>query len=220
MFNPWLNIIGHPSRLAPAPFRGAASLPLPPSPPSLHRRFAQRRRRDIFVDRPKKDFQAPSGAASLAHGQHLHANLHSHRVRRRRAAKLIQPEHNDELQKYITGIVSAQKQKLIVINNMPDHLHLLVGLRPDSLLSDLVRDVKAGSSKFINEKRWVAGKFSWQEGSGAFSYSRSQLGTVIRYIENQQKHHAKKSFREEYTALLEKFGVDYDRRYIFKTDEV
>jgi REP-associated tyrosine transposase len=132
---------------------------------------------------------------------------------------LIKPEHNDELQKYITGIVSGQKQKSIAINNMPDHLHLLVGLRPDSSLSDLIRDVKAGSSKFINEKRWVPGRFSWQEGFGAFSYSRSQLGTVIRYIENQQKHHAKKSFREEYLTMLEKFGVDYDARYIFKTDE-
>jgi REP-associated tyrosine transposase len=132
---------------------------------------------------------------------------------------LIKPEHNDELQKYIAGIVSGQKQKLIAINNMPDHLHLLVGLRPDSSLSDLVRAVKAGSSKFINGKRWVNGRFSWQEGFGAFSYSRSQLGTVIRYVENQQKHHAKKSFREEYVALLEKFGVEYDPRYIFKTSE-
>jgi putative transposase len=132
---------------------------------------------------------------------------------------LIKPENNDQLQKYITGIVSAQKQKLIVTNNMPDHLHLLIGLRPDSSLSDLVRDVKAGSSKFINERHWVKGRFSWQEGFGAFSYSRSQLGNVIRYIENQQKHHAKKSFREEYVALLEKFGVEYDQRYIFKTAE-
>ena len=131
---------------------------------------------------------------------------------------LIKPENNDELQKYITGIVSGQKQKLIAINNMPDHLHLLVGLKPDMALSDLMRDVKAGSSKYINENRWVAGRFSWQEGFGAFSYSRSQLGTVIRYIENQQKHHAKKSFRDEYIDLLEKFGVDYDRRYVFKFD--
>ena len=132
---------------------------------------------------------------------------------------LVLPEHNDELQKYITGIVSAQKQKLIAINNMPDHLHLLVGLRPDSCLSDLVRAVKAGSSKFINEKRWVIGKFSWQEGFGAFSYSRSQLGTVVQYIENQQIHHAKRSFRQEYVALLEKFGVEYDARYIFKFND-
>jgi REP element-mobilizing transposase RayT len=129
---------------------------------------------------------------------------------------LIAPEHNDELQKYITGIVSAQKHKLIAINNMPDHLHLLVGLRPDAALSELVRDIKANSSRFINERHWVMGRFSWQEGFGAFSYSRSQLGTVIRYIADQQKHHARKSFRDEYTEMLEKFGVEFDRRYIFK----
>jgi REP element-mobilizing transposase RayT len=132
---------------------------------------------------------------------------------------LIARQHNDELQKYITGIVSAQKHKLIAINNMSDHLHLLVGLRPDAALSDLVRAVKAGSSKFINEKHWMMGRFSWQEGFGAFSYARSQLGAVILYIQNQQKHHAKKSFRDEYLELLEKFGVEYDQKYIFKTDE-
>jgi REP element-mobilizing transposase RayT len=133
---------------------------------------------------------------------------------------LIQPENNDELQKYITGIVSGQKQKLIAINNMPDHLHLLVGLKPDMAPSNLVRDIKAGSSKFINEKHWVAGRFSWQEGFGAFSYSRSQLDAVIRYIENQQKHHTRKTFREEYVELLEKFSVAYDPRFLFNpTDE-
>ena len=119
----------------------------------------------------------------------------------------------------ITGIVSGQNQKLIAINNMPDHLHLLVGLRPDCSLSDLVRDIKAGSSKFISEKRWVAGRFSWQEGFGAFSYSRSQLGDVIRYIQKQQEHHASKTFREEYIELLEKFSVACDQRFIFKTTE-
>jgi len=128
---------------------------------------------------------------------------------------LITPEHNQELQKYITGIVSGQKHKLLAINNMPDHLHLLIGLRPDASLSDLVRDIKANSSRFINEKRWMMGRFSWQEGFGAFSYSRSQLSTVIRYIENQQRHHLKKSFHDEYTALLEKFGVEYDPKYVF-----
>ena len=133
---------------------------------------------------------------------------------------LIAPEHSEELQKYITGIVSGQNQKLIAINNMPDHLHLLVGLKPDIALSDLVRDIKAGSSKFINERHWVMGRFSWQEGFGAFSYSRSQLGTVIRYIENQQKHHTKQTFRDEYIELLKKFNVEFDPRYIFKTDMV
>jgi putative transposase len=130
---------------------------------------------------------------------------------------LIRSEYNDELQKYIVGIVSSQNHKLIAINNMPDHLHLLVGLRPDVSLSDLVGDIKAFSSKFINQKRWVAGRFSWQEGFGAFSHSRSQLSTVIRYIQNQPKHHLKKSFHDEYIELLKKFEVDYDKRYIFKT---
>lgn len=132
---------------------------------------------------------------------------------------LIAPQHNDELQKYITGIITAQKHKLICINNMPDHLHLLIGMRPDAALSDLVRDIKANSSHFINGKRWVLGHFSWQEGFGAFSYSRSQLDTVIRYIENQQEHHARRSFLDEYKALLERFDVEYDPRYLFKPIE-
>jgi putative transposase len=132
---------------------------------------------------------------------------------------LIRPEHNDELQKYITGIVPGQKQKLIAINNMPDHVHILIGLKPDIALSDLMRDIKAGSSKFINEKRWVVGRFEWQEGFGAFSYARSQLDAVIRYIQNQQKHHARKSFQEKYVELLEKFAVNYDRRYIFRVED-
>ena len=129
---------------------------------------------------------------------------------------LIDPQRNDELQKYITGIVTAQRQKLIAINNMPDHAHILIGQRPDSMLSNLVGDIKAGSTNFINRNRWVKGRFNWQEGFGAFSYSRSQLDTVISYVQNQQKHHKKRSFRDEYVALLDKFDVPYDERYIFK----
>ena len=129
---------------------------------------------------------------------------------------LIDPIHNDELQKYITGIVTAQRQKLIAINNMPDHVHILIGQRPDSALSDLVGDIKSGSTNFINRQRWVKGRFNWQEGFGAFSYSRSQLDAVIRYVKNQQKHHQKHSFRDEYVKLLDKFDVPYDERYIFK----
>ena len=129
---------------------------------------------------------------------------------------LIDPKHNDELQKYITGIVTAQRQKLIAINNMPDHAHILIGQRPDSVLSDLVGDIKSGSTNFINRSRWVKGRFNWQEGFGAFSYSRSQLDTVISYVQNQQRHHKKRSFRDEYVALLDKFDVPYDERYIFK----
>lgn len=129
---------------------------------------------------------------------------------------LIRPEHNDELQKYITGIVTGQGQKLIAINNMPDHLHMLVGQKPNMALSDLVRKVKAGSSGFINDRRWVAGRFSWQEGFGAFSYSHSQLGSVIRYIENQQKHHQHATFKEEYLEILKRFNVSHDERYVFQ----
>src|SRR5579871_6400491 len=103
---------------------------------------------------------------------------------------LIPPKHNDELQMYIGGIVSGKNQKLIAINNMPDHVHMLIGLQPDLALSALIRDVKASSSNFINQKKWMPGRFSWQEGFGAFSYSRSQLDDVVRYIRDQQKHHA------------------------------
>jgi REP element-mobilizing transposase RayT len=129
---------------------------------------------------------------------------------------LLDPIHNDELQKYITGIVTAQRHKLIEINNMPDHVHLLVGQRPDSNLSDLVGDIKSGSTNFINRQRWVRGRFNWQEGFGAFSYSRSQLDKVVRYIRNQQRHHRSRSFRDEYLNLLRRFDVQYDERYVFK----
>jgi putative transposase len=100
---------------------------------------------------------------------------------------------------------------------MPDHVHLLIGLDADLALSELVRDIKANSSRFINQKRWVGGRFAWQEGFGAFSYSRSQIDAVIRYIQNQQRYHARQTFREEYLQFLRKFQVDYNERYIFKT---
>jgi putative transposase len=129
---------------------------------------------------------------------------------------LIRPQYNDELQKYITGIVSGQSQKLIAINNMPDHVHMLIGQKPSVALSDLIRDIKAASSGFINDRRWVVGRFSWQEGFGAFSYSHSQLSTVIRYIQNQQAHHQRTSFREEYVELLKRFNVAHDQRYVFQ----
>src|SRR5437899_3731886 len=132
---------------------------------------------------------------------------------------LIEARHNDRLQKYITGIVTHQHQKLIAINNMPDHMHLLIGLKPTVALSDLVAVIKRDSSMFINSSKWVLGRFSWQEGFGAFSYSHSQLGTVIRYIQNQQRHHRKRSFHDEYVALLDRFDVPYDERYIFKPTE-
>jgi len=129
---------------------------------------------------------------------------------------LIRPQHNDELQKYMTGIISGKGQKLIAINNMPDHFHILLGQKPNVALSDLVRDIKAGSSGFINDRRWVLKRFSWQEGFGAFSYSRSQLDAVIRYIQNQQEHNRRTTFREEYLELLQRFNVPHDERYTFQ----
>jgi len=128
---------------------------------------------------------------------------------------LIGNHVKQDLYKYLTGLVQQRMHKLIAINGMPDHVHMLIGQHPDNALSDLVRDVKALSSKHINQNRWVRGKFQWQEGFRAFSYSRSQLGTVIRYIEQQERHHRKRSFREEYLELLTKFGVDFDARYLF-----
>jgi len=130
---------------------------------------------------------------------------------------LIGPERKEELQKYITGIITRQGQKLIAIHCMADHTHILIGLKPNIALSDLVGDIKTGSTNHINEKRWVTGRFSWQEGFGAFSYSHSQLSGVIKYIQEQEKHHARKTFRQEYLAFLKKFEVRYDERYIFKS---
>jgi REP-associated tyrosine transposase len=129
---------------------------------------------------------------------------------------LIRPERKEELQKYISGIVTRQGQKLLAVHCMPDHTHILIGLKPNIALSDLVGDIKTGSTNHINENKWVTGRFSWQEGFGAFSYSHSQLADVIPYIQNQEKHHAKKTFREEYLGLLEKFEVPHDERHIFK----
>ncbi len=128
----------------------------------------------------------------------------------------IKPAFKEDLFKYITGIVRNKRQKLLCINGMPDHLHILIGLEPSMALSDLVRDVKANSSRWINEQRLLPWKFEWQEGFGAFSYSRSQRSVVIRYIENQEHHHAKRSFREEYLEMLKKFEVEYNHKYVFE----
>jgi putative transposase len=128
---------------------------------------------------------------------------------------LLRKEHKEELHKYITGIITHQKQKLLAIHCLPDHAHILIGLRPSMALSDLVEEVKAHSAKFISEKRWVPGRFHWQEGYGAFSYGHSQLTTIIRYIQKQEKHHASKSFREEYLQFLQRFEVEHDPKYLF-----
>lgn len=128
---------------------------------------------------------------------------------------LISKKWKDEIYKYITGIVSNQKQKLIAINGMPDHIHILVGIKPNISLSDLVRDIKSSSSKFINEQKLINGKFEWQKGFGAFSYGHSQLSNVIKYIENQEEHHKSRTFKEEYIAFLKLFDIDFKDEYIF-----
>lgn len=129
---------------------------------------------------------------------------------------VIGKEWKDKLYKYITGIIQANKHKLLVINGMPDHIHILVGLRPTQSVSDLLQDIKGSSSKWINDNRLIKGKFEWQEGYGAFSYSASQIDSVVKYINNQEEHHKSRSFREEYLAFLQKFDVEYDERFVFK----
>ena len=129
---------------------------------------------------------------------------------------LLPKNHRNELHQYITGIVSNRNQKLLSIFAMPDHLHLLVGIKPNISISDLVRDIKAGSSKFISDHNWVNGKFSWQEGFGAFSYSKSQIDNVIHYITNQEQHHKKRTFKEEYIEFLRKYEIEYDEKYLFE----
>lgn len=130
--------------------------------------------------------------------------------------RLVPKIHKEELHKYITGIIRNQGQKLLAIHCMPDHAHILFRLKPSMALSDLVQVVKADSTNFINRKRWVPGRFSWQEGYAAFSYGHSQLTTVIRYIQNQEQHHGTKSFRQEYVAFLRRFQVEYDPKYLFE----
>ncbi|NNT71291.1 IS200/IS605 family transposase [Flavobacterium sp. IMCC34852] len=129
---------------------------------------------------------------------------------------LIHLSFKDELYQYMAGIIKHHKHKLLVINGMPDHIHILVGMRPTQSLSDLMQDIKGSSSKWINERKFLKVKFEWQEGYGAFSYSKSQVNNVINYIKSQEQHHAKKCFRQEYLEFLELFEVVYDERYIFK----
>ncbi len=126
------------------------------------------------------------------------------------------PKYNDELQKYITGIVQNRKSKMLAINNMPDHIHILIGLSPTYSISKMAQEIKNNSSKFINQKKWYPHKFSWQNGYGAFSYSHSHRSRVIQYIDNQQKHHQKETFENEYYNFLNKFGIEYDDEYVFE----
>lgn len=129
---------------------------------------------------------------------------------------LIKENLREELQKYITGIVKNQGHLCFAIYSMPDHTHILIGLNPKQSVSDLARDIKASSSKWLNEKQFLKSKFSWQIGYGAFSYAQSQVATVVNYIDNQPEHHRKTTFREEYVNFLSKFKIDYKEEYLFE----
>jgi putative transposase len=128
---------------------------------------------------------------------------------------IIPVRYKEELHKYTTGIIQKRNHKLLAINYMPDHVHIFIGYQPAQALPDLMRDIKANSSKFINDNRWIPGKFQWQDGYGAFSYSPSHIDNVIKYINNQEEHHKKKSFKVEYLDLLKRFDIEYDPRYLF-----
>jgi putative transposase len=131
-------------------------------------------------------------------------------------SNLISAKWQEELFKTISGIYTNKKQKHIAINGMPDHIHVLLGLKPDVNLSEIVRDIKSNSSRFINEKKWVIGKFEWQPGFGAFTLGHSQLEVIVKYIKSQQEHHKTKSFKEEYLEFLRWNEIDFIEDFIFK----
>jgi REP element-mobilizing transposase RayT len=128
---------------------------------------------------------------------------------------LLSADWRVDVFRYMAGIIREKEQKPIIVNGVSDHVHLLVGLRPAMSLAALVRDVKNNSSNFINQKKWVRGKFAWQEGYGAFSHSQRELDAVYKYIQNQEEHHRKKSFKAEYHVLLKRFNIEYQERYLF-----
>jgi REP element-mobilizing transposase RayT len=131
-------------------------------------------------------------------------------------AALIHREWKEELHKYITGVTQTNEHKILQINSMPDHIHIFLGSRPHQAISSLVQHIKTESSKWIKTKNFCKSPFAWQEGFGAFSYSKSHVQDVIRYIQNQETHHQKENFLEEYRRLLKAFEIDYDEQYIFK----
>ena len=129
---------------------------------------------------------------------------------------LIQKDWEEELYKYISGIVRNKEQKLLAINGMSDHIHFLIGMKPSCCLSDLVREIKKSSNEFVKEKRFSKAKFQWQEGFGAFSYGHAALNNVIGSINNQKEHHKKQSFRDEYIGFLKAFQIEYKDEYLFE----
>ncbi|MFN8279090.1 MAG: IS200/IS605 family transposase [Saprospiraceae bacterium] len=128
---------------------------------------------------------------------------------------LLQKPWRDTVFKYMAGIIKEKNQKPIIVNGVADHVHVFVGLKPSMSIADLVRDIKNNSSKFINEQKFLERHFAWQEGYGAFSYAHSQIENVYQYISSQEEHHRKKTFKEEYLDLLQKFEVEYNEKYLF-----
>ena len=131
----------------------------------------------------------------------------------------LQKPWREEVFKYIAGIIKGKNQKSIIVNGISNHVHIFVGLKPSMAVSDLVRDIKNNSSNFININKFIRNKFSWQEGFGSFSYNHSQLNDVYQYISNQEEHHRKKTFREEYYMFLKAFDIDFKDKYLFDWDE-
>ena len=129
---------------------------------------------------------------------------------------LISEGIREKVEKYICGIVSNKKSKPIAIYCNPDHLHILIGLHPSISVSDMTRDIKASSSKWMNEEKMIIGKFKWQEGFGAFSYSKSQIDAVVKYIANQPEHHRKTTFKDEYIQFLRNFEIEYNEKYLYE----
>ncbi len=129
---------------------------------------------------------------------------------------LISPKWEEQLYKYITGIVQNKGQKMLAINGMPDHIHIFIGMKPGCCLSDLVREIKKSSNDFIKEKKFSTFKFNWQEGYGAFSYSHADIDHVVKYVMNQKEHHKKRSFKAEYLDFLNQFEIEYKEDYLFK----
>lgn len=133
----------------------------------------------------------------------------------RKRQSLIPKSKKEELHKYITGIVQNKKCKMIAINSVPDHIHIFIGLHPSICISDLVKEIKISTNSMIKENKWTKQKFEWQDGFGAFSYSKSHIDSVYKYIMNQEKHHKKVTFKEEYINFLEKFEIEYNPKYVF-----
>ncbi|WP_439555064.1 IS200/IS605 family transposase [Dyadobacter sp.] len=129
---------------------------------------------------------------------------------------LIPKEHKEELHKYLTRLVENRKAKMLAVNCMPDHVHIFVGFKPVLSISDFVKEIKVESNEFINAQSWMKSRFAWQEGFGVFSYSHSHIHSVVSYIMNQEEHHRKKTFQEEYRSFLEKFQIPHKSEYLFE----